>query len=177
MWLYGSPIQPESRGGLTFTRSKTSQADHRALLVDVSRTVDGGSTVTRRVIQRIIGWALIAGCIAGAVRHVAIGGDAAWLAIWGFYAAVGAVLLWWASMQAKEQQGDFMERRYENKPPSSQVGRTGAVIARWRMRREDRRAMREARRAGRRSVFEQTDAEREMHRAARQDRKMFLPKD
>ncbi len=108
---------------------------------------------------------------------MAIGGDAAWLAIWGFYAAVGAVLLWWASMQAREQQGDSMERRYDKKPPSSQVGKTGALMARWRMRREDRRAMREARSAGRDAVFEETDAEREMHRSALHDRKMFLPKD
>jgi|GEM_PF-3772267 len=47
-------------------------------------------------------------------------------------------------------------------------------MARWRMRREDRRARREARNAARRSVFEETDAEREMRRAALYDRKMFL---
>jgi len=67
-------------------------------------------------------------------------------------------------------------RRYEKKPPLAQEGRAGA-LARWRMRREDRRAMREAQAVGRSIVAAETDAEREAQRTALDDRKMFLRRD
>jgi hypothetical protein len=129
----------------------------------VSRIVDGGSTVARRVIQRIVGWALVAGCTAGAVRHVAIGGDAAWLAIWGFYAAVGAVLLWWASMQAREQQGEqSMARNDETPRPSRRrSGASSRLAALWAARRLDRKA-RELEEERTREAFRRSEENRKL---------------
>lgn len=66
--------------------------------------MDSDSTVRRRTVQRVIGWLLVVGCTGGGVRHMIAGGEAVWLSIWGFYAVVGAVILWWASMQAREQR-------------------------------------------------------------------------